>query len=72
MLLGFLVQVSFNDEVDLEFLACQYVTVSFAAVNMNGLSPFSPATGICVFGGTYINNCFDFAYKCKNLPCSSI
>ena len=61
--LGLLAQVSSNDEVDLEFLACKYVTVSFAAVNMNGWSPFSPATGICVFGGTC--NCFDFVYKCK-------
>ena len=37
--------------VDLEFLACQNVNVSFAAVNMNGVSYFSPATVVCIFGG---------------------
>ena len=46
-----LAQVSNGGVVDVEFLSCQNVHVSFAAVNMNGMSQFSPANEVCIFGG---------------------
>ena len=49
--LPLLTQVSDSEEVDLELLACQYVSISFAAINVNGLSQYSPAKGVCVIGG---------------------
>ena len=46
-----LVKVTIGEVVDMEFLACKNVSVSFATVNNNGLSKYSPANVFCVIGG---------------------
>ena len=41
----------FHEDLDLGFLACQDVEVSFAAVSKDAMSQYSPAADICVHGG---------------------
>ena len=44
-------QAALNGELDLNYLSCQTVNVSFAAVSLKGISQFSPSTEILVYGG---------------------
>ena len=38
-------------ELDLSYLTCETVNVSFAAVGEDGLSVYSPSTEVLIYGG---------------------
>lgn len=44
-----------GSRLDLEYLACQVANVSFAVVNKQGISEYSPLSEICVHGGMNIS-----------------
>ena len=43
-----------NQIFNLSRFACTAVNISFAAVNCNGMSAYSPPTEVCIHGGEYI------------------
>ena len=53
--------------VDMEFLACKNISVSFVVVNDDGLSQYSPEIGFCVTGG--IKQLAEFSFsETEKLP----
>ena len=44
-------QLTSEDQIDLEYATCEMVNVSYALVSKNSISDYSPSLVQCVFGG---------------------